>query len=765
MTRRRGRIAGGEGGALDVRPLGGETAARFDIPPSLGEEVPIPPGVPAPVAEGLRSLGVRALWAHQGEALRRVAAGENVVVATPPSSGKSLCALLPLLARLHDEPGARFLLVYPTKALARDQEAALGAMMAACGVGGGVVACDGDTPPALRRAARSGAAVVITNPDMLHASILPRHPSWASFLSSLRLVLVDELHQYRGVFGSHVANVMRRLGRVLAFHGARPSWIALSATIRNPREAAEALTGEPFSLVDRGAAPSPGASLSFVVPAVVDARTGERAGFFALAAGIAAALVRGGLQTIVFANSHRAVELLVRAVRERLRGEPALEGSVKGYRGGYLPRMRRQVERELRSGALRCVVATSALELGIDIGTLDAAVLAGYPGTVAALLQRVGRVGRRHERGVAVLVASGSPLDQFVAGHAAQIVGANPESAHVNPDNLEILLPHVRCAAAELPIGGEERLGGLGAEESREVLRFLCEEGELVEGGGRYFWGGGGQPPARVSLRSAGGERWRLVDEHSGELLEELEHARVMRSLHAEAVYAHAGVQYEVTRIDPGGRSVSVRESREDWYTLPVVEARLSVLATRASKEAGGARVAVGEVAIAQRMTGYKRVRGTTGEVLSLHPLEMPETRDEVAAVWLRAEAREAGALAAMLEGLRGLGHLMCQLGSLRLMCDPKDLGFNASLGIDGQEGDEGGAAGWLFVHEMAPGGVGLARGFFDAFEGIAGDCRQALEACRCAAGCPSCVGPPEGRDDRRKEASLFFLDRILLVR
>jgi DEAD/DEAH box helicase domain-containing protein len=753
-------------------------AAVVEVPPSEGECSDFGPRVPLRIAEALLGSGVRTLYGHQKEAFDRVMNGENVVVATPAASGKSLCYTLPLLTGLCEDPGASALLLFPTKALSRDQEKSIAALLEASGIEAPVTTYDGDTPKEKRKTLRQQGTLVITNPDMLHAAILPRHTAWADLLATLRLIVVDEIHQYRGVFGSHVANVLRRLRRVLDFYGGRPTWVAASATIGNPRGIAEALTGLPFRLVDRAAAPSPGRKLYVFATPLVDDRTGVRQSYLRLSARIALDLMKQGHQTIVFANSRNAVEMLVRLMKERLKADGGDPEDVRGYRGGYIPADRRRVEDELKSGRLRCVVATSALELGIDVGPLDAVVLAGYPGTISGLWQRVGRVGRRATMGTAALVAGGSPLDQFIVRHPAYISGSNPESCHINPDNLDILVPHVRCAMSEIPFGAGEPFAGLEGDEMKEVLDVLVSGGEAALAGGRYHWVAAGAPARSISLRTAGSERFSILDEGTGRVIEEIERSRVLRSLHPRAIYQHSGAQFEVAAVDLDGLTVRVRETSCDYYTEPITEDRLTVIDEIDHVRAGGAELALGEIRITQRVVGFTCVSYPTNEILAAHETQLPEQEMEVWALWLglrssllalspdegEAAVRETlgrkHPIGLMTDGLKGLGALMATLGSLRLMCDPRDLG--ASVTCDAAAapgGDE--ATGRLYLYETYQGGVGLARGFYESFRDIARECLEVVTGCGCRAGCPSCVNPPEGRDDLRKIASTIILGKV----
>ncbi len=792
---------------MPFNPLEDETlapllAASIEIEPARAVRREFGPSVPAGVARGLESMGIGSLYSHQRQSLDAVAAGKNVVVATPAASGKSLCYILPVIADLHEDPDGAAIFLFPTKALSRDQEKTIATLLEASGTRAPVVTYDGDTPKESRKYLRSGRGIVITNPDMLHASFLPRHTAWAGLFSSLKYIVIDEIHQYRGVFGCHVANVLRRLRRILEFYGADPVWIAASATIGNPLEIARSLTGKDFELIEKSTAPSPGRVLQIFNTPLINRLSGLRQSYLRLTSKISASLIRGGLQTIVFANSRSSVEMLVRHIKSDLKEAGAGKGpgeegdgndAVKGYRGGYLPGLRRSIEEELKSGQLRCVVATSALELGIDIGRLDAVVMAGYPGTISGLWQRVGRVGRRRKKGIAVLVASGSPLDQFLVNHADYITRANPESCYINPDNLEIMIPHLRCALSEVPFEIGEGFARMESDEMREILDFFVAEGSANLSGEKYYWIAVGSPWRDVSLRTSGSRRLRMLEAQEGRLIEEIEETRVLGSLHPGAIYQHAGAQYEVTGIDFENLVVDVREIAADYYTEPILEDRLTIIDEFDTREAGGATACLGEIRLTRKVTGYTCIKFATNEVISAHEADMPQQQMEACALWLKArgdllrpddlaDRLDTGAIEAaagsivealntkhpatlLMDGMGGLGYLMCRIAALRLMCDPRDLGASTACDLAGCAGSENGreqALGYLYFYEAYQGGVGIAKGFYETFVDIAKDCLEAASGCNCLAGCPACVGPPEGKSDLRKLASIILLDAII---
>jgi DEAD/DEAH box helicase domain-containing protein len=699
----------------------------------------IPEFVPGAVADALAAIGAARPYAHQVEAWELIESGRSVVVATPTASGKTLCYNVPVLAALARDPEARALYLFPTKALARDQEQAVRVLMEASGIAPAVAVYDGDTPADHRRAIRGSARVVITNPDMLHTGILPHHTQWAPFLSRLGLVVVDELHQYRGVFGSHVANVMRRLVRVAAFHGSQPVFAASSATIRNPDALAEALFGRAVALVSRSGAPAGPRTFMVHNPGLVNEALGIRRSAIKAAARLSADLVAAGVKTLVFCQTRRSVEICLRYLRDRLAREGRDPSHVRGYRGGYLPALRREIESALRDGTLDAVVATNALELGIDVGALDAVVMAGYPGTIAALHQRGGRAGRRFGPSLSLLVAGPGPLDQFLAREPAYLTGSSPEAALVAPDNVEVLLAHLACAAFELPLGRGEGFGTLEASDAEAALECLAGEGRVSLSGDRYHYIGSAFPAAEVSLRSAGEARVAVVDEESGEPLADVDGRRARLELHEQAVYQHEGETFEVTRLDLEARRARVRPVDAVYYTAPVCSADVKVLEERERRPLAAGTVASGDVRVTEQVVAYKKIRFHTHENLGMGAVSLPPSSMDTEAVWLAPDAAavpgiEGGPEGDLSAGLEGLGHALHQVASLRLMCDARDLAFVV----------RGAPSPTLFLYDAAAGGVGLCARLYDELPAALADTLRLVRGCGCARGCPSCVGPVE---------------------
>ncbi len=568
------------------------TAVRC-LPPVPARFAPFPEALDGRLRRALESRGVSQLYTHQADAIEHVLAGRHVVVITPTASGKTLCYNAPVLHAILQDPSSRALYLFPTKALAQDQLAELHAMCETLAADAdaqiGVFTYDGDTPQDARRSIRSRAHLVLSNPDMLHSGILPHHPRWAKLFENLRYVVIDELHAYRGVFGSHVSNVLRRLRRICRHYGSDPVFICSSATIANPRELAERLTEQPFELVDRSGAPRGEKLFVFVNPPVVNHQLGIRRSYLGETRRIAAEFLKRSLQLIVFAQSRLATEILTTYLKDDFDGEPGMPERIRGYRGGYLPNRRREIEKGLREGAVRAVVSTSALELGIDIGALDVSVLAGYPGTIAATWQRAGRAGRRASRSAAVLVASSAPLDQFVVRHPSYFFDASPERALIDADNLHLLVDHVKCAAFELPFGTAE---AFGRHDVQQILALLAEQGLVHRAGGvvdpgdpqdegGWTWTSESYPADAVSLRSISSDNFVVVDTtREPRVIGETDFTSGPSTLHPKAIYLVEGQLYQVERLDFDGRKAFVREIDCDYYTDAITYDRVTILDT-----------------------------------------------------------------------------------------------------------------------------------------------------------------------------------------
>ncbi len=607
------------------------------LPARPARVIDFPGNLPAPLVHALRHRGIHHLFTHQAEAVVAVQQKKHVVIATTTASGKSLCYGIPVLSQLLADPDARALYLFPTKALAHDQLADTADLIAGGDIPVEVHSYDGDTPQSKRRQIRQSGGILISNPDMLHTGILPYHPGWRTLFSNLQYVIVDEMHSYRGIFGSHVANVLRRLLRICHFYGSNPQFICCSATIANPKEHAERLIERPFTLIDESRNGSPTGEKEFILynPPIVNEELGLRASTVLAAKDAALTFLAQGVQTIVFARARQTVELILTYLREELAYMGQEERSVAGYRGGYLPLERREIESGLRSGKVRGVVATNALELGIDIGQLDAAVLTGYPGSVASTWQQAGRAGRRVEQSVAILVAGNSALDQYICSHPRYLFGSSPEHALINPDNLRIMVKHLLCATFELPFSDDEKYGTFGAVQP--VLDVLVEEGVLHETRDQYHWIGDGVPAHQVSLRTSGDET--VVIQEMGEttpnVIGEVDLESVPLLVYEGAIYMHQAQTYLVEELDWDGRIAYCRPIDVDYYTRSSIGSSLRELMAEDEKQVDGLLAAHGDVSVVTKATGYRKIKRYSHETLGFGQIDLPEIELETSGYWL----------------------------------------------------------------------------------------------------------------------------------
>jgi DEAD/DEAH box helicase domain-containing protein len=754
------------------------------MPAVAASFAPYPEGTDPRLCASLASRRIEHLYTHQAEAFAHILAGRNVVTTTPTASGKTLCYNAPVLDAILKDPSTRALYLFPTKALAQDQLAELHALSELVTEGTdldiGVFTYDGDTPSDARRAIRGKAHVVLSNPDMLHSGILPHHPRWAKLFENLRFVVIDELHAYRGVFGSHLSNILRRLQRICRHYGSDPVFICSSATIANPRELAEGLTGRPFELVDRNGAPRGEKFFLFVNPPVVNAQLGIRRSYLAEARRVSLEFLKHNLQLILFAQSRLAVEILTTYLKDAFHGPPGAADVIRGYRGGYLPNRRREIERGLRQGQVRAVVSTNALELGIDIGALDVSVMAGYPGTIAATWQRAGRAGRRTTRSAAVLVASSAPIDQFVIRNPSYFFDASPEHALINPDNLHILLDHVKCAAFELPFTDEE---GFGQENVQEVLAVLSEEGFVHHADGRWNWTNESYPADAVSLRSVSSDNFVVVDVTSGErVIGETDFTSGPSTLHERAIYIVEGQLFQVERFDFDGRKAYVRAVECDYYTDAITYTKVTILDTFETESGLGARDSSraearshGEVHVVSRVVGFKKIKFYTNENVGSGELDLPEQQMHTSSYWLTIKR---GVMAALpfggddrRDGVVGLAFAMKNVAQLLLMCDAHDIGLSVDGGSLDRSSRTGGTANApesvspepnVFIYDNYPGGIGFSRPLYEMHHLLLERTRDLIDGCPCGSGCPSCVGPEGNTGPHAKQVASQILAGLL---
>jgi DEAD/DEAH box helicase domain-containing protein len=756
------------------------TAVRRQ-PPREAEWRPMPSWVRPELSEAYRSKGILELYSHQEQSAELVRRGSNIVVITPTASGKTLCYNLPVLNSIIENPDTRALYIFPTKALAQDQLSELQDLGKRLGEAFGVYTYDGDTPSDARQAIRQRGHIVLTNPDMLHTGILPHHTKWTRLFENLRYVVIDELHMYRGVFGSHLANVLRRLKRIAAFYGSRPQFVCSSATIANPRELANRLLEAPVELVDANGAPSAEKFFVFYNPPVVNRFLGIRRSYINESYRLAQEFIRRGLQTIVFTNSRLHTEILLTYLRQANPQPPGSPERVHGYRGGYLPLERREIERGLRSGDIRGVVATNALELGIDIGSLDISILAGYPGTITSTLQRAGRAGRRSGASCAVLIASSRPLDQFIVKNPDYFFEGSPEHAYIQPDNLEILVNHMKCAAFELPIEAGERFGDTGLEA---LLERLGEAGYLHRTGDFWYWTQEAYPADTVSLRSVTSDNFVIIDEtDSPEVIGEVDFSSALTTVHPKAIYIHQGLQYHVERLDFEQRKAYVRRVDVDHFTQAIRYSQVKTLEVAAEERVSGPGLrAHGDVLVRSQVVGFKKIKFFTLENVGSGKLELPENEMHTTAYWIKLGRELLESLPFTIserqDGMFGLLHALESIAGLLLMCDRMDLGAAIGEGCE----DTGSPASisephgpirsaseadiffepTLYLYDAYPGGIGLSEPLYRMHGALVARTRELIAACPCNQGCPSCVGPSGETADRAKEAALAILDRLI---
>ena len=757
------------------------------VPAREGRYAALPDELDARLKTALAGRGVTRLYSHQRQAWDAVRAGRHTVVVTPTASGKTLCYNLPVLqAALTDK--AKALYLFPTKALSQDQVAELMELNQAGELGVRAFTFDGDTPGDARKAVRTRGDIVVTNPDMLHQGVLPHHTKWAQFFENLRYVVIDEMHTYRGVFGSHVANVMRRLRRICRFYGSDPVFILSSATIANPAELAGGLIGDTVTAITESGAPAGEKQLLLWNPPVINADLGIRASARSQATRITRMAVKSGLKTILFAQSRLMVEVLTKYLKDVFDSDPRKRPRVAAYRGGYLPTERRATEKRLRSGNLDCVISTSALELGVDIGALDVCVLNGYPGTIAGTWQRLGRAGRRERAALGVLVASSQPLDQYIVRNPEFFLGASPEHARIDPDQLLILLDHVRCAAFELPFRQGERFGG---QDLEELLAYLEEQGVLHREADQWHWTEDSYPANSVSLRSVAEGNFVVIDITDGgkRVVAEVDYSSAAETIYQGAIYMVQAAPYQVEELDWEGRKAFVRQTRADYYTDAIDYTRLKILDSFERAPARRSESACGEVHLVRRIAGYKKIRYYTHENVGYGNINLPDQEMHTTAVWwqLRPDELESAfpSRQEALDGFLGAAYAMHHVAALVTMSEPHDLGravgdgdatWFATVGANGRgrmrtfdgEMHPDHAARFkpaLFLYDNYPGGVGLSTPLFEQRAAVVRDARDLVAACDCQHGCPACIGPILASDEVRgfspKQAALTVLNLL----
>ena len=772
-------------GALAARYRADEVLTSVKhIPAREAQFRPMPAWVRPELASAYRAKGIEQLYSHQAAAAELARAGKDFVVVTPTASGKTLCYNLPVLNAVLENTDTRALYLFPTKALAQDQLAELHDLATRLDDRFGVFTYDGDTPSDARKSIRERGHVVLSNPDMLHTGILPHHTKWTRLFENLRYIVLDELHTYRGVFGSHLANVLRRLARIAQFYGSRPQFICCSATIANPGELASQLTEREVGVVEENGAPAAEKLFVFYNPPMVNRNLGIRRSYLNETTRVAKEMLARKLQTIVFANSRLHTEVLLTYLQQANPPQPGQPQPIRGYRGGYLPGERREIERGLREGRVRGVVATNALELGIDIGSLDACVMAGYAGSIASTWQRAGRAGRRNGTSCAVLVASSAPLDQFIVQHPDYFFGRSPEHAYVQPDNLEILVNHLKCAAFELPVAPDDKFGSVDVQQ---LCERLAEAGFLHRSGGNWHWVQEAYPADAVSLRSVTSDNFIIIDtsgEDDGkpEAIGEVDFSSALTTVHPKAIYLHQGQQYHVDRLDFDERKAYVKPVKVDYYTDAIRYTQVRVLEIAEEERiAGPAARAHGDVLVRSQVVGFKKIKFFTNENVGDGKLELPENEMHTTAFWITLERTLLAALPFALSerqsGIFGLLYALESMATLLLMCDRRDLGTavgerSPTPGVETEWQEYTAATDDpakiseffepnLYLYDAYPGGIGFSEPLFRVHDLLLRRTRELIGGCPCDSGCPSCVGPAGAKSERTKEAALAILDRL----
>jgi DEAD/DEAH box helicase domain-containing protein len=768
-------------------------AASRCLPPRPPRYAPFPAGLDPRLVEALKARGIAQLYRHQARSWELVEKGHHVVVVTPAASGKTLCYNIPALQALLTEPAARVLYLFPTKALAQDQLAEL-QEIARTLPDLRMFTYDGDTPQDARRAVRARANLVLTNPDMLHSGILPHHTKWAALFQNLRYVVIDELHAYRGVFGSHLANVLRRLARICRHYGSTPQYVMASATIGNPRELAERLTGEAVEEIEESGAPSGEKTVLCYNPPVINPELGIRAPYLGEASKLAQRFLRAKIPTIAFAQSRLATEVLLTSIKEALADRTGDAGLVRGYRGGYLPTRRRAVEQGLRAGEVIGVVSTSALELGVDIGHLDVAVLAGYPGTIASLWQQAGRAGRRQGPSAAIFVATSAPLDQFMVSHPEYLFGTPPEHARVNPDNPFILVNHLKCAAFELPFGpgpaGEE-VERFGGTDVRRHLAALEDEAVLHRAGPRWHWASETYPADHVSLRAVTSDNFVVIDTTARDAREtkrrqviaEVDWTSAFATIHPKAIYLVESDAYEVQELrfrEDEEKVAYVKRVHVDYFTDAVSAKGVWIIQRLAGREHPAFLAEQGEVLVAEKVVGFKKIKLGTLENVGSGEVDLPQQEMQTTSAWLTVPPGALGRVSPsreeLIDGLRAVTYLLHHLAPIFLLCDVRDLGSwlgDTTPAAPGAVATRESARRRLleaaqfnptiYLYDAHAGGIGLAERLFEVLPDLLRQGLITLEACPCQAGCPSCVGPVN-EVGRRAKATAAGILRVLLA-
>ena len=714
--------------------------------------IDFPESIHSSIKAALQRRGINALYTHQREAYESVMERKNIVAVTPTASGKTLCYNLPVLEGIIENPSTRALYIFPTKALAQDQKSEINELIQEAGLNINSYTYDGDTSANIRQKVRKAGHIVITNPDMLHSAILPHHTKWVSLFENLQYVIIDELHIYRGVFGSHVANVIRRLQRICQFYGSSPTFICTSATIANPLELAENLTEKPMHLIDNNGAPSGIKHFIFYNPPVVNKPLNIRRSATLEVRRLAGELLKNKIQTIVFARSRVRVEILLTYLKELVKFQLG-QKAIRGYRGGYLPTERREIENGLRSGDIYGVVSTNALELGVDIGQLQVCIMTGYPGSIASTWQQAGRAGRRHSESLVIMVASSSPIDQYIISHPDYFFKSNPESARINPDNLIIVIDHMKCAAYELPFKDGESFGSF---ETKEVLEYLSEERILFRNGDKWYWMNDSFPAHNISLRSASQENVVIVDQSdiaNIRVIGEMDRFSALTLLHEEAIYLHQGIQYQVEKLDWEEKKAFVREVAVDYYTDANLAVQLKVLEMDKLTTKDEMEIGYGDVSVTAMATIFKKIKFETHENIGSGPISLPEQELHTSSAWISLDKDRSSLSEERLhQGLMGMAHALKHIAPLFVMCDTSDIHVVPQVKAAHNEKPT------IFFYDRYPGGIGLSEKIYEGIETVLMETKKMVSNCPCEHGCPSCIGTDLGTGTAKQDVIKLLL-------
>jgi len=716
-----------------------------------------PQSLDASLCQALKVRGIQKLYSHQAEALHKAFDGKNYVVVTPTASGKTLCYNLPVIQSIMKDPQNRALYLFPTKALSQDQVAELHDLITELGIDIKTYTFDGDTPVSARKAIRRVGNIVVTNPDMLHQGIMPHHTKWVNLFDNLQYVVIDEVHSYRGVFGSHMANLIRRLKRICDFYGSKPQFVGCSATIANPKQLFENITEEEVELIDNNGAPRGEKHFIFYNPPIVNKELGIRKSSVKEVKNIAKGFLAAGVQTIIFARSRLRVEVLLTYLREVMKSLKKPSSLVRGYRGGYLPNQRREIEQGLRRGDIQAVVSTNALELGIDIGKLSVALMAGYPGTIASTWQQAGRAGRSTALSCAVLIATSAPLDQYIMNHPDYFFENSPEMGIIDSNNLIILLSHLKCAAFELPFKENEQFG---IDATEELLKYLEEHNVLHKSGEQYHWTSETYPAEDISLRSAAPDNVVIIDKTAGErVVGEVDLFSAPVLVHDEAIYIHESIQYHVDKLDWDRRKAYVKKVNVDYYTDAQTKTNIRVIDEFESGEVYGGKRAHGEVSVTTIATLYKKIKFNTHENVGSGKIHLPEMSMHTTAYWweLENDLMEELNLSEphLAQGLTALSNVLENVAPIWVMTDPKDLRTIPMLRSPFSQKPT------IYIYEFTPGGVGYSKKLFKIHQDLLIAAKELILSCGCKSGCPSCVGPVLEVGENGKGSALNILQCI----